>query len=143
MAAGRVALRVAATRLRPGVSRPRERKRGTTRRRTGSSCAAAASASRTEEERGTLGLEGTIYRRLSAQKGGRGAWVRAQPSDQDVVAAVDDLSAICRANLRGLQRPQIHPGAGDREHDRSQARRIRADPHLLRPRRRQEGAKEL
>src|SRR6266478_4630057 len=102
---GAASNRAAAIRLRPGASQPRGRNRGTTRRRTGSSCAAAASASRTEEERGTLGLEGTIYRWLSAQKGGRGAWVRAQPSDQDVVAAVNDLSAICRADLRGLQRP--------------------------------------
>src|SRR3546814_8869193 len=45
--------------------------------------------------------------------------------------------------LRRPQRPEVHPGAGDREHDRSQVRRIRADPHVSRPCRRQEGEEGL
>ena len=60
------------------------------------------SASRRRRERGTLGLERAVCRRLSAEKGGEGARLRAQPGDPDLVAPLDDLSAIRRADLRRL-----------------------------------------
>src|SRR3546814_14761174 len=51
--------------------------------------------------------------------------------------------SVRRPDLRRPQRPEVHPGAGDREHDRSQVWRIRADPHVSRPCRRQEGEEGL
>ena len=67
----------------------------------------------------------------------------AQRGDQDLVAPLDDPAAVRRPDLRRLQRPEAHPGARHRGHGRPQVRRVRADPHLLRPRRRQEGEEEV
>src|SRR5262249_39018297 len=53
----------------------------------------------TEGEFGTLGMERAVCRRLPPQKGGGGAPVRTQSGNQDLVAPVDDLSAIRRAYL--------------------------------------------
>src|SRR6516164_6527329 len=145
MGAARVALRVVAIRSRRGASRPKARGPGTTRRRTDLSSAAGTSVSsgKTETTLGTLSLEGAVRRRLSSQEGGGYAQVRSQPGDPDMVASIDDFSTVRRAHFWCLQWPQVHPGAGHREYDRSQARRVRADPDILRPRWRQAGEEGL
>ena len=61
-----------------------------------------ADAIATERGRGTLGMERPVRRRLSAEEGGEGARFGAQRGDPDLVAALDDLPAIRRADLRGL-----------------------------------------
>ena len=43
-----------------------------------------------------------------------------------------------RPHVRGAQRPQVRAGVRHREHGRAQARRVRADAHVPRPRGRQE-----
>ena len=55
---------------------------------------------------------------------------RAQRSDQDLVAALDDPAAVRRPDVRRLQRQEVHPGERHRGDGRSQARRVLADPHL-------------
>jgi large subunit ribosomal protein L22 len=53
-----------------------------------------------------------------------------QAPDQDLVAPLDDPAGDGRSDDRRAQRPPARAGAGQREHGRAQARRIRADPHL-------------
>ena len=79
-------------------------------------------------------VDGYLLKKAEKSRG-----IGPQRGDQDLVAALDDHAAVRRPDLRRLQRPQVHPGAGDREHDRPQVRRVLADPDLPRPRRRQEG----
>ena len=55
---------------------------------------------------------------------------RAQRSDQDLVAPLDDPAAVRRPDVRRLQRQEVHPGDGHRGHGRSQARRVLADADL-------------
>src|SRR5215472_10791182 len=145
MGAARAAHRVVAIRSRRGASRPKAKGPGTTRRRIDLSSDAGTSVSsgKTETTLGTLSLEGAVRRRISSQESGGDAQVRTQPGDPDMVASVDDLSTVRRAHFWCLQWPQVHPGAGHRKYDRSQARRVRADPDILRPRWRQAGEEEL
>src|SRR5215467_12635270 len=51
---------------------------------------------------GTLRLERAVCRRLPSQEGRGSAQVRTQSGDQDVVASIDDLSAIRRTYFRRL-----------------------------------------
>ena len=68
---------------------------------------------------------------------------RALRGHQDLEPALDHPAAIRRPDLRRLQRPQAHAGARLGGNGRSQVRRVLADPHLPRPRRRQEGEEGL
>ena len=62
-----------------------------------------------------------------------------QRDHQDLVAPLDHPAAVRRADVRRLQRPQVPAGAGEREHGGPQVRRVLADAHLHRSRRRQAG----
>ena len=67
------------------------------------------------------------------QEGGGRARVGPARDDQDLEPPLDHPAAIRRPDLRRLQRPEAHPGAGDRGNGRPQVRRVRADPHVPRP----------
>jgi hypothetical protein len=54
-------------------------------------------------------------------------------------APLDHRAGLGRPHLRGPQRAQVRPCLRDREHGRPQAGRVRADPHLPRSLRGQEG----
>src|SRR5262249_52320543 len=95
--------------------------------------ATRASKNRRGRDHGAFDLEGSVRRRLSAQEGGGLALVGPSRDDQDLEPAFDHPAAIRRADLRRLQRPEAHPGDGDRGDGRSQVRRIRADGGVLRP----------
>ena len=58
---------------------------------------------------------------------------------QDLEPPLDHPAAVRRPHLRRLQRPQAHSGARVGGDDRPQVRRVRADAHVPRPFRRQEG----
>ena len=68
---------------------------------------------------------------------------RPQRSHQDLEPPLDHPAAVRRPDLRRPQRPQARAGHRVRRHDRPQVRRVRADPHLLRARGRQEGQEEV
>ena len=84
-------------------------------------------------------VDGYLLRKAEkARAGGR------SDDHQDLEPALDDPAAVRRPDLRRLQRPQAHPGAGQRGHGRPQVRRVLADADLPRPyRRRQEGEEGL
>ena len=81
-----------------------------------------------------LGLERSVRRRLSAEEGRNRAELGPQGRDQDLVAPLDHHAAVRRPDLRRPQRPEARAGAGQRRHGRQEARRVRADPVLPRPR---------
>src|SRR5690606_21298394 len=54
-------------------------------------------------------------------------------------ASLDDPAGDGRSDHRRAQRQGAYPGAGQREHGRPQARRVRPHPYLQGSRRRQEG----
>ncbi len=83
--------------------------------------------------------EGPVHRRAPAQQDPEDHRREGQDAHQDLVASQHDPPGGGRADVRGAQRPQVRPGVRDGEHGRAQVRRVRADPHLPRPRRRQEG----
>src|SRR5690606_4554556 len=62
-----------------------------------------------------------------------------EASDQDLVSALDDHAGVRRPDDRGAQRQGSRADPCVREHGRPQAWRVRADPHLPGPCRRQEG----
>src|SRR5262249_2227319 len=78
-------------------------------------------ATRWETDSGTFRLEGTVRRRQPDQEGREGAADRAQRSDQDLVASLDDPAAVRRPDVRRLQRQEIHPGERHRGNGRTQA----------------------
>src|SRR5580698_5763146 len=90
-----------------------------------------------------IDLEGSVRGRLYAQEGGRRAWVGPLRHHQDLEPAFDDSAAVRGSHVRRLQRPQAHSGAGVGGDDRPQVWRVRPDPHLSRPFRRQEGQEGL
>ncbi len=113
-------------------------------RRARTSGPPSSSSARVKERRNdTFGLEGPVRRRLSAEEGGSDAGQRSQGSDQDMVAPFDDPAPVRGHHVRRLQRPQAHSRAGDGRHGGPQARRVLADAHLLRPRRRRQEGKEV
>src|SRR5271165_6922077 len=86
-----------------------------------------------------LDLERAVRRRLSPEEGRRRARIRPLRHHQDLEPALDHPAAVRRPDLRRLQRPQAHSGARVRGDDRPQVWRVRADAHVPRPFRRQEG----
>src|SRR5262249_7439789 len=62
-----------------------------------------------------------------------------QRGDPHMVAALDYPASVRRADVRRLQRTEVHSCARDREHGRPQVRRVFTHPYLPRPLRRQEG----
>ena len=95
--------------------------------------AAAASASRGGRMWLARSGKGPFVDGYLLKKAEHVAGIGAQRGDQDLVAALDDPAAVRRPHLRRLQRPEVHAGARDREHDRPQVRRVLADPDLPRP----------
>ena len=71
-------------------------------------------------------------------EGGLGAGDQGQEADQDLVAPFDDPARFRRPDHRRAQRQAARTGVCHREHGRPQARRVCADPHVQRPRGRQE-----
>jgi hypothetical protein len=99
-------------------------------------------ASREEEEviHGTFRLERPVRRRLPAEEGRSRAKAAA-----DVIKTWSRRSTILPQFVGltfGVYNGHKHPGERLRRHGRPQVRRVRADPDLLRPRRRQEGARK-
>ena len=62
---------------------------------------------------------------------------------QDLEPSLHDPSAVRRSDVRRLQRPQACAGERVRGNGGPQVRRVLADAHLPRPRRRQEGEEEV
>ena len=79
-------------------------------------------ASRQEEVRSkhrvSFSLERPVRRRVSPEEGGCRARLRPQRSHQDLEPPLHHPAAVRRADLRRLQRPEAHSGAGDRGHGR-------------------------
>ena len=67
----------------------------------------------------------------------------AAPTSSRLEQALDDTAAVRGSHVRRLQRPQAHSGVGVGGDDRPQVRGVRADPHVSRPFRRQEGQEGL
>ena len=68
------------------------------------------------------------------EEGGRPEREGHQERHQDVVPALDDRPGDARPHDRRARRPQARPGVRHRVDGRPQARRVRADAHLPRPR---------
>src|SRR4051794_28654415 len=135
MAAAKAAPPADVTPSRPGVFRPKARRRAKTKRRPNSSLQAATCGRRKSkgEHHGAFRLERSVRRRLSAEEGRSLARVRPARSDQDLEPALDHPAAVCWINLRRSQWSEAHSGTGERRNGRPQIWGIRADADVLRP----------
>src|SRR6185503_4573481 len=126
----------AGTRVRPGGSSPRARRRARPSSPTASFCAVGSTAKDegVSENHEPFGKEGPVRRREAFEEDRGDEQDQRAPRDEDVGAPFDDLARVRGPHAGGPQRQQVHSGLHHGKHGRTQTGRVRGHADLPRSR---------